>query len=293
MNIGIIGLGLIGGSIGMAVHKKTEHIVFGRDIDENSVRTALHKNAIDFVLNDDDFEKIDVVILAVFPHIACEILTEILPKLSKGTIVCDICGIKGNIISAFEKASVDFPEIKFVGTHPMAGREYSGVDYAVTTLFDSAFGIITPVCGDLESAREIENLLCEIGFIGCVYADSSRHDEMIAYTSQLAHIVSSCYIKNPLSQNHVGFSAGSFQDMTRVARLNPDMWTELFMQNTAPLASHVDLIVEKLSEFSVALKNADEKHIHQLLSEGTSAKEVADENFAAVTSKLLKVTSKN
>ncbi len=286
MNIGIIGLGLIGGSIGMATHKKTEHTVFGRDVNEMSVRTALHKNAIDFVMHDSDLGKLDIVILAVFPHIACEILEEILPKLSKGTIVCDICGIKGQIIAAFEQAAKNYPEIKFVGTHPMAGREYSGVDYAVTTLFDNAFGIITPVLGDIKTAQTIEKFLCEIGFIGCVYADSNRHDEMIAYTSQLAHIVSSCYIKNPLSQNHVGFSAGSFQDMTRVARLNPDMWTELFMQNTAPLAEHVDLIVEELQKFSVALKNEDEKHIHELLSKGTNAKETADENFANVCKNL-------
>ncbi len=288
MNIGIIGLGLIGGSIGMSVHKKTNHTVFGRDIDEKAIQTALHKNAIDFKMTDADLEKLDVVILAVFPHIACEILDEILPKLSSGAVVCDICGIKGNIISAFEKAKLEFPHIKFVGTHPMAGREYSGVDYALTTLFDSAFGIITPVGGDLESAKFIEKLFYEIGFIGCVYADSERHDEMIAYTSQLAHIVSSCYVKNPLSQNHVGFSAGSFQDMTRVARLNPSMWTELFMQNTKPLASHVDLIVEKLQEFSCALKKADEYEIFQLLSEGTNAKELADDNFASFCKNLKK-----
>ncbi|MFI3166787.1 MAG: prephenate dehydrogenase/arogenate dehydrogenase family protein [Bacillota bacterium] len=280
MNIGIIGLGLIGGSIGMATHKKTEHVVFGRDIDENAVNTALHKNAIDFKLTDSDFEKLNLLVLAVFPHTACELLNEVLPKLSKGAIVCDICGIKENIISAFESASKEYKDIRFVGTHPMAGREYSGVEYALTTLFDNAFGIITPVCGDIATAKIIEEYFYEIGFIGCVYADSLRHDQMIAYTSQLAHIVSSCYVKNPLSENHVGFSAGSFQDMTRVARLNPEMWTELFMQNTTALASHVDLIVEKLQDFSVALKKSDSNEIYNLLSEGTKAKELADNNFA-------------
>ncbi len=279
MNIGIFGLGLIGGSIGMSIHKKTNHTVFGYDIDKDVTKAALLKNASDFELVESDIQKLDVVILAVFPHIATEILEKIIPNMKDGTIVCDVCGIKGDIISSFEKFKGEYPKIKFVGTHPMAGREYVGINYAISTLFDSAFAIITPVLHDIETAGIIEKLYLEIGFCGCVYASSEKHDEMIAYTSQLAHIVSSCFIKNPLSENHVGFSAGSFQDMTRVARLNPDMWTELFMQNIQPLHAHVDLLVEKLQEFSCALKDKNEKEIHALLSEGTKQKELADTNF--------------
>ena len=158
----------------------------------------------------------------------------------------------------------------------MAGREYSGISHSTATLFEHAYIILTPVQTDLEAEERIRAFFLEIGCEGITTASAATHDKMIAYTSQLAHVVSSAYIRNPLSETYIGFSAGSFRDLTRVAKLNPDMWTELFTENKDNLVECIDVLQKKLSEYRDALVAGDSVKLRSALEEGTRMKEAAE-----------------
>ncbi len=276
MKIAIIGLGLIGGSIGRAALKKTEHEVYGRDLSDEVVQKAKLLEAISDELDDEKLATCDLIVLAVCPSAAISVMNEVLPKLKRGAILIDVCGTKRKIVSKMGEAREAYPEINFVGVHPMAGREFSGISHAVSWLFENSYVILTPVHSDIFALSAVKNFFSELGACNVTVATAEKHDEMISYTSQLAHVVSSCYIKNQLSKNYAGFSAGSFRDMTRVAKLNPKMWTELCMENRDNLAVQIDDLRDRLSEFSDALKTKDESRLYKLFSEGAARKEEAE-----------------
>lgn len=276
MNIGIIGLGLMGGSLGLSLGKASGTTIFGADKDPEVERFARDRGAISHILKDEDYSALDVVILCVFPQIANSVLQDVLPKLGASCIVCDICGVKRAIDNAYIEAKKQYPTLRFCGTHPMAGKERGGIANATGTLFENAFMILTPIDGDMETAKELEEIFLQVGFRGVVFATPDHHDKMIGYTSQLAHVVSSAYIKNPAHKHHVGFSAGSFADLSRVARLDAEMWTGLFLENSENLANHVDIVIEKLQEYSSALKSKNRDLLKSLLVDGTNAKEYSD-----------------
>ncbi len=277
MNIGIIGLGLIGGSIGRAAKKKTSHKVFGLDIDKEVMLKARLCIAIDEELNDDNLADIDLLILSLYPDTAIKVMRESLPKLKKGAIVIDCCGTKRKIVNAMEELKKDYPHIEFVGVHPMAGREFSGISHAIPTLFENGYVIMTPVYSDIATLASVKGFFMELGACGVEVASKEKHDTMIAYTSQLAHVLSSSYIKSELSDSYTGFSAGSFRDMTRVAKLNPQMWTELCLENADNLVIRIDELIQHLSEYRDALKAGNEADLYKLFLEGTEMKAKADE----------------
>ncbi len=277
MNIAIYGLGLIGGSIGRATLKKTEHKVFGADIVEENLLKAKLLGAITDKLDDEKLSKCQMVCLAVYPKTATTLLNEILPKLADGTIVFDCLGTKRAIVEAMKKAKLKYPKLHFVGIHPMAGREFSGISHAIPSLFENSFTIVTPIDQDMDVLMKVRNFFYELGSVGVVVASAEKHDKMISYTSQLAHILSSSYIKNPLSADYAGFSAGSFRDMTRVAKLSPTMWTELCMENRDNLVEQIDDLVLHLQEYKKALSDGDEQKLYQLFEDGLKLKIKADE----------------
>lgn len=277
MNIGIFGLGLIGGSIGRATVKKTDHKVFGTDKFADNVMKAKLLNAIHQELTDENLMECDMVCLAVYPQTAIEIMNKILPKLKDGAIVFDCCGTKRKIVKAMEEAKKQYPSLHFVGIHPMAGREFSGISHAIPTLFENSFTIVTPIEQDMQVLTTVRNFFMELGSIGIEVASGEKHDKMISYTSQLAHVLSSSYIKNPLSSSYAGFSAGSFRDMTRVAKLSPSMWTELCLENGDNLVEQIDNLIFHLEEYKKAIKNGDEKRLYSLFEEGSLRKAEAEE----------------
>lgn len=276
MIIAIFGLGLIGGSIGKATLKKTEHTVLGYDVDENALIKAGLVGAISARGEDCDLNKADMVVLAVRPTAAVNILDAVVPKLKAGAIVFDCCGTKRTVVAEMEKLHRTYPELNFVGVHPMAGREFSGVEHATAGLFENSYFIMVPVHTDIAALVTVKHFFLSLGAEGVEVTTAAKHDEIIAYTSQLAHVVSSAYVQNPLSLSHAGFSAGSFRDMTRVARLNADMWTELFIENSDNLTHQIDDLIARMSALREAISNKDENRLNGLLKEGTEAKAAAE-----------------
>lgn len=276
MIIAIYGLGLIGGSLGRAALSKTDHLVYGRDVDPAAVLKAKMLNAITDELTDETLSSADLVVFAVNPRTAIRLLPEVCPLLKKGATVIDCCGNKRNVVAKMEEMHVSYPELGFIGAHPMAGREFSGVEHSSAKLFEHSFVIVTPVHSGIEDFTKVKRFFLGIGCDGITLASADEHDEMISYTSQLAHVLSSSYVKNPLSSKHAGFSAGSFRDLTRVARLNPDMWTELFIDNGDKLCPQIQNLIDRLTEYKAAIEEKDEQKLRALLAQGTEAKAVAE-----------------
>lgn len=268
MNIGIIGLGLIGGSLGRAIVKRTAHAVYGTDNDAETMLKAELLKVYNFELNDSNISDMDIVILALPPHVACSVLEVISPKLKKGAIVMDCVGNKRDIVSKMKKLSHEYPDIVYLGGHPMAGREYSGVRHSTANLFDNASMILVPVSQDIASLQLVKDFFIELGFKKVVLTTAEEHDRIISYTSQLAHVVSSAYVLSPTAESYLGFSAGSFRDMTRVARMNPDMWTELFIENKDNLTNELNEFIANLTEYRDLISAGDRERLRAKLDKG-------------------------
>lgn len=276
MVIAVFGLGLIGGSLGRAIREKASHKVIGRDIDPQTVLEAKLLNAIHEEITDENLKTADLVVFALGPSDAVDEMRKAAPKLKAGAVIIDCCGTKRRIIACMESLHEKLPHLEFAGVHPMAGRESSGIAHSTASLFEGKFAIVTPVKTSLTALERIISLLREIGCEGIRTVTAERHDEIIAYTSQLAHVVSVSYIKNPLSEGHWGFSAGSFQDMTRVARLNPRMWTELLMENRDNLVCAIEILQKNIADIKLALVGDDPSMLNRLLTESVRMKEAAD-----------------
>ncbi len=271
MNITVVGLGLIGGSFCKAISRRTEHKCYGMDINDTVICSAIAEKAIIDVAA--DVSQSDLTIVCLYPEATIEFILNNCNKFKKGSIVIDSCGIKRAIT---EKVSEKLSEqgVTFIGAHPMAGREFSGFDYSIPELFENASLILTPDDKtDEEKISVVRNLAYQLSFKKVVVTTPEEHDRIISYTSQLAHIVSSAYIKSPTAQEQSGFSAGSFKDLTRVARLNENMWTSLFLLNKENLISEISLIIENLNDYKNALESDDSETLNSLLKEGRILKE--------------------
>lgn len=273
MNILVAGLGLIGGSFCKALSSRTNNCVFGYDINEQPAEMAVYDHAIIKALTPDEFELSDVVLICLPPKIAIDFFKENSIKFKKGTIVADVCGVKNTVAKSMEAEALK-NGLRYVGTHPMAGREFGGYKYALENLYDNRSFIVTPTENtDPEALDTIKKLALAVGFKKIVESSPEAHDRTIAYTSQLAHVVSSAYVKSPSIQKESGFTAGSFQDMTRIATLNENMWTDLFMQNKDALLFELDTLIENLNKYKKAISESDTETLTDLLREGRIIKE--------------------
>lgn len=279
MKIAIVGLGLIGGSLAKAIKKNTHHTCYAIDTNKQTILSAVSQEAIDGEITPAELSCCDVTIVCLYPQATVKFITENVQFFKKNSIVIDSCGIKQAIVDGCEKVLME-NNVNFIGCHPMAGREFSGFDYAVDNLFDKASFIVAKTENTDPTALEVvKNLALEIGFRKVVISTPEEHDRVIAFTSQLAHIVSSAYVKSPSLMNQSGFSAGSFKDLTRVAKLNEDMWTSLFMLNKNPLVDEISHIIDRLSEYKTALETDDAQTLHTLLKQGRELKEKSNESF--------------
>ncbi len=284
MNIFICGLGLIGGSVAKAVKAHTFHTVIGFDRDDAVCRAAIAEGAIDRAGSVGDLAACDLVLVALYPDAAAAFVSENLAKFKPGAILVDTCGIK-SAVAAKIAAAIKGSSIRYIGGHPMAGTERSGYENAFGDLFAGASMILCPdYCDDEKALKTVSDFFLEIGFGRITVSNCAHHDEVIAFTSQLAHVVSSAYIHGRLSTAYSGFSAGSFADMTRVARLSADMWTELFFENGENLSAAIGELIENLEKYKTALDSGDRAAMHALLAEG-NARKIESEKLGAAPKK--------
>ena len=276
MKIGIIGLGLIGGSLAMSIRRHTEHTVFGFDIDPQVMLRARAAEAIHDDLTDEMLSGCDIVLVALYPELCARYIREHAGDFGPRTLVIDCAGVKRHVYNQVAPIAAEH-EWTYIGGHPMAGREFSGFIHARADLFDNASMILCPPPeASIEAREKAKAFFLETGFKLVRFCTPEDHDQMIAYTSQLAHVVSGAYVKNPLAAAHRGFSAGSFLDMTRVARLNENMWTELFLENDDLLLPALDDLIGRLNEYRGALASKEADRLKPVLREGRLCKEALD-----------------
>ena len=268
MNVGIVGLGLIGGSMAKSIKARTGHTVFGIARSEETLMMARMCGAIDAPLTDENLPQCDLILIAIRPAAAIEWVRRHAELISKSTVVVDLCGVKRVVVEGIAPIAEQYG-FAYIGGHPMAGKERGGFTSATEDLYVGASMILTPdKRTDMQLLEMLKAFFLDIGFASLTFSTPDEHDRIIAYTSQLAHIVSSAYIKSPEAQRRRGFSAGSFRDMTRVARLDEDMWTELFLDDADYLTKEVCELILHLTEYQEALQNRDAETLHALLKDG-------------------------
>ena len=276
MRIAIVGLGLIGGSLAKALSARTKHAVYGVDTDPVTCKDAVGQGAVRGMISPDALDEFDLVWVCLHPQAAVRFIREQSEHFAVGAIVADVCGVKAEICRAAEEI-LSARGIHFVGTHPMAGKEYSGFAASEESLFDRASMILTQTEQTNQPALlQLHSLAMAVGCERVVICSPEEHDRTIAYTSQLAHVVSSAYIKSPTASRYKGFSAGSFQDLTRVARLDENLWTELFLANREPLLEEIACMTTHLREYQAALEEGNAEQLCRLLRAGRLCKEEAD-----------------
>ncbi len=278
MNVGIVGLGLIGGSMAKSIKNRTAHTVWGIDLNAETMTLARLSGAIDAPLMDENIPSCQLLLLAIRPNAALEWIRANADKIGPQAIVVDLCGVKRVVCTSIAPIAKEHG-FAYIGGHPMAGRERGGFVSSSPDLFSGASMILTPDDRtDMQMLEALKSFFTDIGFAGLTFSTPEEHDRIIAYTSQLAHIVSSAYIKSPEAQQRRGFSAGSYRDMTRVAYLDEHMWTELFLDNADYLAEQLDILIDHLSEYRAALASRDADHLRTLLKEGREKKATAGGN---------------
>ena len=255
MTVGIRGMGLIGGSFEKAFQNAGYRVLNLKDATAADIRSC------------------GLVVVCLPPLLVAPWIAEHADEFAAGALVTDAAGVKGVVCAALADLSKT-ARWTYVGGHPMAGKERSGYANASADLFRGASMIFTPYAWtDPVAVERLKSLFAEIGFSRFVVTEPDRHDEMIAYTSQLAHVVSSAYVRDELSSSHLGFSAGSYQDMTRVATVDPNMWTDLFLSNRAALEAVLARLIDRLDGYRDALRAADAEALRSMLAEGRRMKE--------------------
>ena len=275
MRVGILGLGLIGGSLARA-YAKAGHRVFAQDQDASILEFAQLAGAVEAPLNQETIPQCDLILLAIYTGGCIAWLEENAGKISPEALVMDCCGVKKEICDFAFPVAEKYGFI-FIGGHPMAGSHQSGFKYSRSNLFQGAPMVLVPPRFD--DARLLERAVealapCHFGKFSVTTGE--KHDEMIAFTSQMPHIVSNAYIKSPTAAAHKGFSAGSYKDLTRVAWLNPGMWAELFLANKENILKELDVYIHSLCQYRDAIVREDEAQLVQLLEDGRRRKKEVD-----------------
>ncbi|MDR0889439.1 MAG: prephenate dehydrogenase [Oscillospiraceae bacterium] len=277
MTVGIVGLGLIGGSLAKAYHAQ-QHRVLAYDRDESITQFAIMAQAVDAPLCAQNIASCDLILLAVYPQAALQWLRQAASSINPAALVLDCCGTKREICrEAFPLAQKH--GWLFVGGHPMAGTHFSGFKYSRATLFKGApMALVPPVFDDMQLLARVQTALLPLELGAIRVCTAEEHDAIIAFTSQLAHIVSNAYVKSPTAMQRKGISAGSFRDLTRVAWLNAQMWTQLFMENRDHLLAELDGLIGSLQEYKSALADGDDALLRSLLEDGKTRKEALDKS---------------
>ncbi|MBE7089868.1 MAG: prephenate dehydrogenase [Clostridiales bacterium] len=277
MTIGIIGLGLIGGSLAKAFKHSEKATVLGLDRNPATTKIAEMSDFIDGSV-EGRLNECDFVFIAVDAQSTVDFVKENAQNFKKDSIVIDCCGVKSAVCEpcfAVAKES----GFNFVGGHPMAGTQFSGLKHSKYDMFYGANMVLVPKKDeDVSLLARLKDVLTLAGFQSVSVTTAEKHDEIIAFTSQLAHVVSNAYVKSPNAKVHKGFSAGSYKDLTRVAWLNESMWATLFLQNKENISFEIEHLIEELKKYNEAIKAGDFEGLKQLLKDGRECKERCDKH---------------
>jgi prephenate dehydrogenase len=269
--VGIVGLGLIGGSFAKAYHVAGWKVL-AVNRTERVLEFAKIGGDVDDTLTNENIGTCDLVLLTIFPEASIQALRGFAPYIGKKPLVMDCCGTKRVVCEAAFPMAEEYG-FTFVGGHPMAGTQYSGYKYSLVDMYrDQPMVIVPPTHDDIFLLDRVKELLSPAGFSHFSVTTAEAHDRMIAFTSQLPHVVSSSYVKSPTARLHHGFSAGSYKDLTRVARLNPTMWAELFLENKDNLIYEIDTLISHLAAVRDAMAQDDKQNLIDLLEEGRRIK---------------------
>lgn len=275
MKVGILGLGLIGGSLARA-YALEGHTVYAQETDEQILSFAILSGAVHAPLDEERIAQCELILLAIYPDGCASWLENHAPQISPSALVLDCCGIKREVCARCFPLAEKYG-FTFVGGHPMAGTQFSGFKYSRATLFRGApMVLVPPVFDDISLLERVKEALKPCGFGSFSVTAAEDHDKMIAFTSQMPHILSNAYIKSPTALNHKGFSAGSYKDLTRVAWLNAPMWAELFLENRENVLFELDTYLNSLNAYRQAVADGDFDRLVELLEEGKKRKEEVD-----------------
>ena len=275
MNVGILGLGLIGGSFARA-YALEGHTVYATQRNESMLSFAMLAGAVHGKLTEQTIGQCDLILLAIYPDGSASWLESNAHLISKNALVIDCCGIKEDICRRCFPLAEKYG-FTFVGGHPMAGSQFSGFKYSRANLFDGAPMVLVPRDFDnMQLLDRVKRALEPCHFGSFSVCTAQEHDRLIAFTSQMPHLLSNAYIKSPTALGHKGFSAGSYKDLTRVAWLNAPMWAELMMENRDNMLFELDTYIESLQAYRKALQDRDMTTLTDLLEEGKIRKEEVD-----------------
>ena len=275
MKVGILGLGLIGGSLARA-YAIAGHTVYAAEKDESMLSFAQLAGAVDGQLTPENLSACELVLLAIYPEGSANWLAENAMHISKDALVMDCCGVKQLICEKCFPLAEQYG-FTFMGGHPMAGTHFSGFKYSRADLFRGAPMVLVPHrFDDMDLLDRAKDALAPCGFGSFSVTTARDHDRMIAFTSQMPHILSNAFIKSPTALEHKGFSAGSYRDLTRVAWLNPQMWAELFLENREFVLNELTTYITALERYRDAVEQQDLTTLIALLDEGKRRKEEVD-----------------
>ena len=275
MTVGILGLGLIGGSLARA-YALDGHTVYAAEQNEDMLSFAILSGAVHGKLDKATIGECDLILLAIYPAGSAEWLEQNAPFINTDALVMDCCGIKNEICRRCFPLAEQYG-FTFVGGHPMAGTQFSGFKYSRANLFQGApMVLVPPRFDDMDLLERVKEALSPCGFGSFSVTTAQEHDRLIAFTSQMPHVISNAFIKSPTAAAHKGFSAGSYKDLTRVAWLNATMWAELCMENRENMLFELDSYIQSLQAYKIALETKDLDGLTALLEEGKQRKEEVD-----------------
>lgn len=276
MKIAVIGLGIIGGSFCKAIKKHTANTVIGINRTHSVAEQAKNDGSIDVIGTVESLGEADIIFLCMYPQACVDFIKENGKFIKKGALVTDSSGIKSAICPQLYELSQEFGFV-FVGSHPMAGKEKNGYGVSDAELYKGASFIITPCGADEKYVNTLADLALSIGFGQVKITTPEEHDRMIAFTSQLPHVLACSYVLSPCCPNHNGFSAGSYRDVSRVANINSKLWSELFLENREPLITELDILIENITRIKDAIKDNDRETLADLLEQGHKIKQALGE----------------
>lgn len=274
MEITVVGLGLIGGSYAMALRKLNPQKIWGIDVDPGVLTQAEEMGVIDggFLKPETPLRVSDVVVLCVYPGLAAKFMRDNMACFKENAVITDTAGNKSNLMNEIRNILRD--DLDFIGGHPLAGKESYGFAFASRDIFENANYLLTPASWNKgTSITLIQNMIRGLGCRQPIYLDPLKHDEIIAFTSQLPHVIAAALMNSSAIEDTGLFIGGSFRDATRVAKINVELWSELLWENKANVLRQMAVFSDKMSGIQRALEQDNPRLLEEILRRAAKERE--------------------